>query len=100
MTGTEGPVTNTDQSLLGFSYRGKLRPIQNYTTEIGSFIAADFANRFSAGEKRLLKCKKSEHSALTFILVDINFKCLRLKIKIIKQFLEKSLSRLRDKKGR
>ena len=69
LTARDGLVTNTRQALLGFTLRGKLRPVQNLTQEFGPFIAADFARRRKAGEKRLLKCKKSENSALQFILV-------------------------------
>ena len=72
LTVREGPVTDNNQALLGFTLRGKLRPVQNFTAEFAPFIAADFARRRMAGEKRLLKCKKSENSALQFILVNIS----------------------------
>ena len=72
LTLRDGPVTNTDQALLGFTLRGKLRGLQpNFTSEFAPFIAADFAKRRMSGEKRLFKCKKSETSALQFILVKI-----------------------------
>ena len=78
LTARDGLVTNTRQALLGFTLRGKLRPARNVTEQFGRFIAADFARRRRAGEKRLLKCKKSENSALQFILVKKNLKGLKL----------------------
>ena len=65
------PVTQSPVSLLGFSNRAKLIPIKNDLEDIGNSIAEDLAKRFIAGQKRILKCRKSENSALNFIMVSL-----------------------------
>ena len=65
------PVTDSALSLLGFSNKAKLVPIKNDLEDIGHSIAEDLAKRFIAGQKRILKCRKSENSALNFIMVSL-----------------------------
>ena len=64
------PVSDTDNLFLGFVTRGQqLEPAQHSLDTAGRTIAADYAARFRAGERRLIKCRKYENSALDFILV-------------------------------
>ena len=69
------PVTDTNKHFIGFidtSY--VLQPINNHMLKVGKLLAADFATRFGSGEKRLLKCRGSEQTALLFILVKFYLK--------------------------
>ena len=64
------PVFQSNGHLLGFSTNNlKLEPIFDEMSVIGDLIAADFVKRFSNGEKRMFKCKRTETLALEFLLV-------------------------------
>ena len=68
--GTGWPVYQSNGNLLGFSTHNlKLEPIFDEMSIIGGLIAADFVKRFSNGEKRMFKCKRTETLALEFLLV-------------------------------
>ena len=68
--GSGWPVTDTDNLFLGFVGGGQqLEAVQHSLAAVGRTIAADYAARFRAGERRLIKCRKYENSALDFILV-------------------------------
>ena len=68
--GSGWPVFASNGHLLGFfAHNLKLEPIKDQMSIIGDIIAADFAKRYSDGDKRILKCKRTETLAVEFILV-------------------------------
>ena len=67
------PVTDVNKLLIGFiDIEQRLQPIKNQMSTIGELIASDLAIRFENGERRLLKCKISEKTALEFMMVGCN----------------------------
>jgi len=66
------PVFGVYGNLLGFLENMVLEPIKGQLSMVGDAIASDFAKRFSNGETRLFKCKKTETQALDFILKSLN----------------------------
>ena len=68
--GSGWPVFGANGKLLGFVANNlMLDPIKEQMSIIGDAIAADFAKRFSNGEKRIFKCKRTETQALEYLLV-------------------------------
>ena len=64
------PVSGADDLVLGFTDAGqRVQPIRDQVRDIGDSIASDIAVRFQAGDSRLLKCRKTEKSAIEFLLV-------------------------------
>ena len=64
------PVSGADDLVLGFTDAGeRVHPIRDQVRDIGDSIASDIAVRFQAGDSRLLKCRKTEKSAIEFLLV-------------------------------
>ena len=68
--GSGWPVFGSNGHLLGFlTHNLMLEPIKDEMPKIGKAIASDFVQRFSNGEKRIFKCKRTETQALEYILV-------------------------------
>ena len=67
------PVTDVNKLLIGFiDIEHRLEPIKNQMSTIGELIASDLAIRFDNGERRLIKCKNTEKTALEFMMVGCN----------------------------
>ena len=64
-------MSDAEDRVLGFTETGhSIQPLEDQQMrDIGDRIAADFAVRFQAGDSRLIKCRKTEKSAIEFLLV-------------------------------
>ena len=65
------PVLDTASGMMvGFSNsQHQLDPVD--IVSFGNLIAKDFASKYQSGEKRLIKCRRTENVALEFILVGV-----------------------------
>ena len=63
------PVMDSENGMLvGFTNaQHQLDPVDMET--VGNLIARDLASKYQSGEKRLIKCRRTENNALDFLLV-------------------------------
>ena len=66
------PVLNQDDKLVGFSNNFHAVDDNIDMDRISEIIAEDFRNKHENGEKKLLKCRRTENMALEFVLVYLN----------------------------
>ena len=65
------PVYSRSGQLLALSVgeEGRVEPVLPHLDRIGAAVAADLAERYRAGDRQVLRCKRSEKMAIRFIMV-------------------------------